>query len=383
MFDLTRVRADLPAVRRVAYLNTGTFGPLAEATRRAVVDYVDQATDQGRTGASMFESLMALIGEARAGLAGAVGAAPDDIALTHSTSDGINAVLSGLDWEPGDVVVTTASEHPGLTEPLASLTRRRGVVVREVVVEGVDDPTAAVVAAIGERTRIVAVSHVLWTEGTVLDARALADASHDAGVPLLLDGAQGAGCIALDLPATGCDYYTISGQKWLQGPSATGGLYVRPEAVEAIEPAWPTYMTRDQHAEGGPAAWPGARRFDIGSITLAALAGLVASLAWRQETGVGAATGRAAELARGLRSALDGVPGARAVPSPSPSPLVAIEVDGDPGAVVAGLDERGVMVRSVPGRPWVRASVGCWNDEDDLDRLVEGLRAVSTAQTSA
>ena len=193
MFDLASVRADLPAVRRAAYLNTGTFGPLAEATRQAVVDYVDRATEQGRTGATVFESWMALIGDARTALAGAVGAAPDDIALTHSTSDGINAVLGGLEWQPGDVVVTTGSEHPGLTEPLVTLTRRRGVVVREVVVEGVDDPTAAVIAAMDERTRLVAVSHVLWTEGTVLDARALADAARAAGVPLLVDGAQGAG----------------------------------------------------------------------------------------------------------------------------------------------------------------------------------------------
>ena len=109
----------------------------------------------------------------------------------------------------------------------------------------------------------------------------------------------------------------------------------------------------------------------------------MASLTWRRESGVAGATDRSAAARRDLRRALADVPGAREVPSPSPSPLVAIEVDGDPNAVANALDERGVLVRSVPGRPWVRASVGAWNDEHDLDRLVEGLRAVSTAQPPA
>ena len=132
-------------------------------------------------------------------------------------------------------------------------------------------------------------------------------------------------------------------------------------------------MTRDHRSEGEP-LWPAARRFDVGTITLGALAGLVAAVAVRQEFGLEAGAARALELADGLRARLDDVPGVEPIPVDRPSPLVAFRVDGDPDEVSKGLEERGVLVRSVPGRPWVRASVGPWNDEGDLDRLADGLR---------
>ena len=102
----------------------------------------------------------------------------------------------------------------------------------------------------------------------------------------------------------------------------------------------------------------------------------MAAVAARQEFGIEAGAARALELADALRVQLHDVPGVEPIAVDRPSSLVAFQVDGDPEEVGKGLEERGVLVRSVPGRPWVRASVGPWNDEGDLDRLAEGLRAL-------
>ena len=376
MIDVDGLRAAFPASRAAAYLNTGTFGPLPERARQAMVEHLDERTRDGRIGSKGFARWMELIGSAREALAGVVRAAPEDIAVTHSTTDGVNVVIGGMDWRAGDVVVTTGSEHPGLTEPLHWAAQRHGVVVREVDVDAADDPVAAIAGALDERTRLVALSHVLWTDGRVLDLAGISAAAHAAGALVLADGAQGPGCIPIDCPALGADFYTISGQKWLCGPSGTGGLYVRPDSIDAIAPAWPNYMTRDRRSEGSP-LWPAGRRFDVGTVTLGALAGLVASVAVRQELGIEAGAARALELAARLRVQLHDVPGVEPIAVDRPSSLVAFQVGGDPDEIGKGLEERGVLVRSVPGRPWVRASVGPWNDEGDLDRLADGLRALT------
>jgi L-cysteine/cystine lyase len=375
--DVDGLRDAFPAARAAAYLNTGTFGPLPERTRQAMVEHLDERTRDGRIGSRGFARWMELVGGAREALAGVVHATPEDIAVTHSTTDGVNVVIGGMDWRAGDVVVTTTAEHPGLTEPLHWAAQRHGVVVREIDVDASDDPVAAIAGALDDRTRLVALSHVLWTDGRVLDLAGIAEAAHAAGALVLADGAQGPGCVPIDCPALGADFYTISGQKWLCGPSGTGGLYVRPDRLDAIAPAWPNYMTRDHRSEGDP-LWPAARRFDVGTITLGALAGLLASVAVRTEFDIEAGAARALELAGGLRGQLHDVPGVEPIDVDRPSSLVAFRVEGDPDEVSKALEERGVLARSVPGRPWVRASVGPWNDEGDLDRLVEGLRAVTS-----
>jgi L-cysteine/cystine lyase len=369
------MRADLPSARAAAYLNAGTFGPLPEPAHRVMREHLDGVLGRGRIGPQGLQEWMGFTDGARAAFARSVQAAPETIALTHSTTDGVNLVVWGLDFQPGDVVVTTTSEHPGLTEPLETLARRRGVVLRTVDVEGLD-ATAAVTGAIDEQTRLVALSHVLWTDGTVLDVPAIGAACRAAGVPLLVDGAQGAGCVVVEADALGADFYTISGQKWLCGPSGTGALYVRPERLEQLQPAWPWYLTRDRHSGPEAVLWPAARRFDAGSITLTALAGAAAAIEWRTGThDLAAGVERADALAARLREALADLPGVEPVPVAAPSSLVSFAVPGDPNELVVALAERGVLVRSVPGRPWLRASVGPWNVEGDLDRLVEGVRA--------
>ena len=214
--DVARIRAELPSASAQAYLNAGTFGPLPTAAHAAMADHLTSVHEVGRIGAEAFAAWGAIMTDVRAAFATALDGDPDDVALTHSTTaTGVNLVVWGLALAAGDEVVTTNAEHPGITAPLAELARRRGVTVR------VAEPTRAAIAAeLGPRTRLVALSHVLWTTGEVLPLPELAADVHDHGALLLVDGAQSGGAIAVDAPASGADFYTLSGQKWLLGPPA-------------------------------------------------------------------------------------------------------------------------------------------------------------------
>ena len=209
------------------------------------------------------------------------------MSLTGSTTDGCNIVVGGLGLGPDDEVVTTREEHFGLLGPLHASGAR-------VVV--VDAEPEAILAAVTPRTRLLALSQVLWTTGRVLPVRELREQS---GVPVLVDGAQSVGAIPVDVQ--GLDFLTISGQKWLCGPDATGGLVVADP--ERLRVARPSYFSQTAYEETGsyePAV--GAARFDPGWVATASLAGLVAALElppeWRFE--------RAAAMA----GTLPGAPGA-------------------------------------------------------------------------
>jgi len=349
-------RAQFPVLERLAYLQAGSVGPLSRATIAAMRAEQDLGLHDGRGSAAYFERLLAQREELRGELAELVGVEADNVTLTSSTTDGCNLVLAGLDLRPGDEVVTTTDEHFGLIGPLHASGAR-------VVV--VDPDPEQIVAAKTPRTRLLALSHVLWTTGALLPVHELRRAT---GLPILVDGAQSVG--AIPVAARGLDFYTISGQKWLCGPEGTGALVVADP--DALRVARPSYLSQDGYERDGsfvPRA--GARRFDPSVTPAPAAAGLRAALAGLPEW----ACRRAAETAQLFRQRLQEA-GADVVVPEERATLVSWRVPaGESAAVVARLGEAGVIVRDLPGRGLLRASVGWWSNEDDLDRLVEGLAA--------
>jgi L-cysteine/cystine lyase len=346
-------RAQFPVLERYAYLQAGTNGPLARATIDALVDQAQLDLREGRSGKGYFDRMLELRDEARQGFASLLGADADRIALVDSTSRGCAIVLAGLGLNGEDEVITTDQEHFGLTGPLYATG------ARVVIVEGDED---AILGAITTRTRLIATSHVLWTTGRRFD---LARLKRESGLPLLVDGAQGAAAIPVELGDV--DFYTVSAQKWLCGPDPSGALYVRdPELVRVKSPS---YFAQESYETSGAFVARGtSARFDAGWIGVPVLRGLVAAFGthpeWRYE--------RAAEMAARCRELLE--PHVEVVTPPGHSTLVSFRPNGDPTELVASLQDRDVIVRELPGRNLVRASCGWWTNEDDLQRLVEGVR---------
>ncbi|HYY76922.1 MAG TPA: aminotransferase class V-fold PLP-dependent enzyme [Gaiellaceae bacterium] len=342
---------------RFAYLNAGTFGPLPRRSASAMADAVVRDLQLGRSSREFFESLLALREELRESFRLLLGAQAGSIALTASTTEACNVVLGGLGLGPGDEVVTTDSEHPGLFGGLvASGATLRVAAIRE---RPAAEALAALESELSERTRLIALSHVSWLTGAVLPVVELAGR----GVPLLVDGAQAAGAIPVDVTELDCDFYTVSAQKWLLGPDATGCLYVKPEHVEELRLAMPSYLSW-QHPEYEPK--PDAARFDPGWIPAASLAGLRGALEFAAEVGE-ERFARARTMAERCRELL--AQRVEVVTEPGQATLVTFRAD-EPEALVARLAEADVVVRDLPGTGWVRASCGWWTSEEDLERLV-------------
>jgi L-cysteine/cystine lyase len=352
-------RAQFPVFERFAYLNAGTNGPIARTSAEAMAAQVRADLEGGRGGPAYFERALGLRDQVRAKLAAAVGAAPESVSLATSTTNGCNIVLAGLGLGPEDEVVTTDGEHFGLLGALAaSRARVRVAPVRELPPE---ESIEVLQREVTPRTRLLALSHVCWVTGNRFPVEEVREAAR---LPVLVDGAQSAGAVPVD--ATRVDYYAFSGQKWLCGPDATGGLVVlEPDSLTVTAPS---YLSQDGYEPTGAfTPRPGAARYDSNWTPVPSLAGLAAALDlapdWRFE--------RAAEAAARCRALL--AERVEVVTAPAQGTLVTFRAEGDPAELVTRLFERGVVVRAIPGTGWVRVSCGWWTSDDDLERLVADL----------
>lgn len=355
---LAALRAQFPVLQRLAYLNAGTNGPLPTAAVAAAREQLEREQSEGRAGMTHFERRVALIDELRAAYAARVGCAAPDLALTTSTTEGIARVLLSLDLRPGDEIVTSDEEHPGVLGPL-SAQRARGVRVRVAAWTDVAD-------AVGAGTRLVVCSHVSWRSGRFAPAALAA-----LDVPVLLDGAQGAGAVPVDVAALGADAYAAAGQKWLCGPEGTGLLFVSPALRERMRPPAPGYVNLADAAAGLDApAWEDARAYDTPALPAASLAQARAALDVLGAAGWDAVHAHAASLAERAADALR-ERGREVLPRDGTTLVTWREPGAE--AAVGSLSAAGVVVRSLPGEDLLRASFGAWNDADDLDRLLAAL----------
>jgi L-cysteine/cystine lyase len=358
--NFDEARALFPVLERFAYLNAGTLGPLSRPTLAAMEERLLFDQEQGRGGHGWFETVRELRTRVREQIAMLVGATSGQVALTSSTTDGCNIVLSGLELGPDDEIVTTDSEHPGLLLPLHVTGAR--VCVAEVAGRPTVGALSTILSCITPKTRLLALSHVLWTTGQVIPVH---DLKRETGLPILVDGAQSVGAIPVDV--RDLDYYTVSCQKWLCGPEPLGALYVRdPDSLGIGIPS--SFAQKSLEPDGSFVPADGAARFDSGWLAAPSLAGLEAAVdfapEWRFE--------RAAEMTevcRGvLRDRFELVAGG------GESTLVSFVVGDDAAAKAARLYEAGVIVRDLPGTGWLRASCGWWTSGDDIDRLATALR---------
>jgi L-cysteine/cystine lyase len=354
-------RARFPVLDRIAYLNAGTFGPLARETSEAVAAVDASEALEGRSGRKGMVAKLERRERVRGLIAAVLGVPSDRVALTTSTTQGVQVVVLGLGLGGDDEVVTTDAEHFGLIGPLLGA----GVHLRIAPVRGLAgvELLDAIRGAVTPRTRLLALSAVSWLDGTVFPWQELRELT---GLPVLVDGAQSVG--ALDVDASAADWYTVSGQKWLCGPDATGALYVRePERLMPRLVGYAATASYDLAAQ----TWqprPGAAALDPGMLPAATTAGLEAALTGLPD----GRTARARELAETFRRALIDA-GRDVVTHPGQAALISFRARRAAADVSEALFERGVVVRDLPGTEYVRASVGWWNDERDLERLLAGL----------
>jgi selenocysteine lyase/cysteine desulfurase len=356
--DVSAFRARFPVTAELAYLNAGTDGPLPAVAVQAAERELDRQLVTGRAKAH-FERRAELTGALREAYAAALGCAAQELALTTSTTEGIAITIAGLELQEGSEILTSDEEHPGLLGALVAARELRGVQIREA-------PLAELAEAVGPRTALVACSHVGWMSGSFAPAEL-----SELDVPVLLDGAQGVGAVPVDVYALGCGAYAGAGQKWLCGPDGTGMLYVAPQMLERIAVSRRGYGNLADPGAGLAAQLhEDARRFDTLSLNAETVAASLAAAELLAESGWAELHARSCSLAATLAERL--AERGRTPAPRGPSTLVSFE-SPDPEGERELLAQAGVILRNIPDRPWLRASVGAWNDESDLERLLDAL----------
>ncbi|SEW13509.1 aminotransferase class V-fold PLP-dependent enzyme [Natrinema salifodinae] len=367
----SELRETMPALESSVYCNWGAGGP----SPRRVVDAAESALEDHEYRApaaeGMYPAAFDAYDEARTAVADLLGAAPVEIALTQSTTDGINRIAGALDWDSDDVVVRTDLEHSAGVLPWERLRRERGVEIRTLETENgrldLDDVTAA-----ADDATLFCVSSLTWTHGTRLPVEDVVEIAHDADALALVDAVQSPGQAPVDVGEWGADFVVAAGHKWLLAPFGAGFLYVR-DGVERdrdLVPAAIGYRSVADETATDYEYAPGARRFEVGTASPAPYAGLAEAIETIEEIGIDAIQRRIETLTDRLK---EGVPDDRLLsPRSYESGLVTIDVD-EPERVVERLADRGIVVRALPEPAAVRASIHAFNDRADVDALLAAL----------
>jgi selenocysteine lyase/cysteine desulfurase len=364
----------MPIAKRFAYFDHAAVAPLPAPTRDAIVRWAEQAALDGDT---VWPAWAKRVEECRALGARLVGADASEIALVHSTSEGIGLVAEGYPWQPGDNVVTLDNEFPSNQYPWLNLASR-GVETRRVAA-GPDGRVdlKRLADACDARTRIVTVSWVGYVSGWRIDLKQAAELAHARGALLFVDAIQGLGVFPLDVRATNIDFLAADGHKWLLGPEGAGLFYLKREHLDLLRPigvGWHSVAHASDYARIELAYKPSAARYEGGSQDMVGFIGLAESLELLLGFGTEAIAGRILELTNLACQRL--VEAGAALYSPREgdhrSGIVSFELPGHDALEVKRRLLAADVVTSARGGK-LRLAAHAYNDASDVDRLLAAL----------
>lgn len=371
----SRFRDRMPVTERWAYFDHAAVAPIPGPTRDAMIDWAETIAREGST---PYPQWIEMTDRLRLDAARLVGADRDEIALVTNTTAGINIVAEGFPWQPGDNVVTRSDEFPSNLYPWMQQADR-GVEVRRLPVP----PSGRIeidqiLDACDDRTRIVTVSWVAYSNGWRHDLDRLVEAVHERGILLFIDAIQGLGVFPLDVRKTPIDFLSADGHKWLLGPEGAGIFYIRKELIDrlrATSVGWHSVVDALKFHEIDLTLTPDASRFEGGTQNTVGQIGLGVSLHMLMEVGAEKCARRLIELTDIACERLAGC-GAEILSDRSDekhkSGIVTFTLPGrDPVEIRHQCFEQGVLISCRAGR--LRISPHIYNNEEDIDRLVDAL----------
>ena len=370
----------------MTYLNTGWNGPSPTPVIDAIKQRLEFENENGPTSLQVREAGIEIREESQAAVAKLVNADPSEVLLTENTTDGINVVMSGLPWRQGDEIITCSLEHASILVPSYYTQTTDGTKVKVLQLDPAETHESVldkVTAAITDRTRMVFLSHIEFSSGVRMPIKAISEVTKPRGIWLLVDGAQGPGHVRVDVNDLGCDFYAMSGQKWLLGPDGTGALYIRQELIPTVRPVRVSShaVTSHDHLGNYELKEDDIDKYVVSTSSVALRAGFLEAVRIHLAAGPDTIEAHNVELAADLKAALVDLPGVRVLSpleGPECSGLVTFYVEGEDqrSAAESLWDAERVLVRSVPYPSGIRASMHFFNTQEDADTLVSALKGV-------
>src|SRR3954452_13377489 len=388
MIDLERARAETPGVEHVAHLNNAGAALPPRQVHEAVVGHLEREAEIGGYEAAAerrdrsehtYDALAELLHASR-----------EEIAVVENATRAWDMAFYSFRFARGDRILTGRAEYASNWIALKQVADRTGARIDVVPddEQGQID-VAALESMLDDHVKLVSLVHVPTQSGLVNPAAAVGRVTRAAGVPLLLDACQSAGQLPLDVDELGCDVLSGTGRKFLRGPRGTGFLYVRRGLIETLEPPFLDMHAAEWDADGGYSIRSDARRFENWETYYAGKVGLGVAADYALGLGLDAIWERVRELAGRLREGLAALD--RVILLDRGEVLgatVTFQVRGAAAAALqASLAAQGVNVSLLEASSarldldargvgdGLRASVHYYNDDSDLERLIEGVSA--------
>jgi selenocysteine lyase/cysteine desulfurase len=372
--DLSTFRALMPVARQWAYFDHAAVAPLSERAQTALAEWAKDFTENGL---AHYGRWLARVEEVRRLVAQLLHADPLDVAFIKNTSEGVGIVAEGLDWRPGDNVVTAQEEYPANVYPWLNLASR-GVELRRVPSRDGRVDLDDLLAAVDGRTRVLTISWVEYASGFRHDLQAIGEACRQRGVLFFVDAIQGLGVLPLDVSRTPIDFLAADGHKWLLGPEGAGVFWIRRDLVERLHPVgvgWHSVVGAWDFANIDFRLKPNAGRWEGGSLNIAGITALGASLEMLLQIGIENLAVRILELTDHLCTRVERtgwtVHGPRHQAERSGIVSLQAPAGQEPAATVRRLRQQSVVVNHRAGR--LRFSPHAYNTFDEVDRLLQLL----------
>ena len=369
--------AQFPTRRTMLYANHAAISPWPKAATQAAAHFAEECSQDGPMAVARWLIRETRLRRSYAAMLNA--ASEDDIALLHNTSAGINVVAAGIDWQPGDNVVSSDREFPSNALPWAAL-RTAGVEHRRIPLRNTTDPEGAILQAIDGRTRVVAVSAVQWHDGFRLDLKRIG-AGLDANVCLLVDAIQQVGALRLDVQGCRISALAAGAHKWQMGPEGVGVFYCAPrwrECFRLDRHGWRMLNKPFQFGQGEHEVAGSARRFEFGSPNSIGHAALSGSLAVIEHVGMAHIEQRVLDNTARLLDGLADIPGIELLSDPAPqrrSGIVCFRAPGTRGETLRHELSRRKIFTAVRG-DGIRLSLHAYQGQRETDRVLAEVREI-------
>tara|TARA_Y100000817_G_scaffold313840_1_gene310930 strand:+ start:699 stop:1847 length:1149 start_codon:yes stop_codon:yes gene_type:complete len=377
----------MPNINDMTYLNTGWSGPSPTYVVDAIKSRLEIESFNGPTSPEILESGQKIMSDSKMLVSKLFNCMPEEVVLTDNTTDGINLILNGLPWKPGDEVVLCDLEHPSVLLPAYNLQSSKGVRLRMVSIDlssNHNDIKQSFASTITGRTRLVMFSHIQYSTGLRMPVSAIASIAHKVGARVLVDGAQGPGHIDLDMNALGVDFYSSPGQKWLLGPDQTGALFIKHNLIPEVQPSRIGFgFSSNFNLEGRfDAVTQSVDKFSMSTTSAPLRAGYNAAITKILELKMPNVEKRNLELTKILKeglSSIDGINILTPLDGNECSALTTFQINGadESEAVLQLWKNDKIVIRAIQSQKGMRVSTSFFNTEDEINKLVDAIEQLS------
>ncbi|MCB8763872.1 aminotransferase class V-fold PLP-dependent enzyme [Planktothrix agardhii 1029] len=375
-------RQQFPALTNKAYFNYGGQGPLAQISMDAIFEGYKYMQSHGPFSGKVNQWQNQETQLTRHLLATELGISPETLTFTENVTVGCNIALWGIDWQPGDHLLISDCEHPGILAIIQEIQRRFYLEVsffplRETLNQ--NDPVGMISEYLKPHTRLLVISHILWNTGQVLPLTEIVNLCHNNyNTKVLVDAAQSVGVLPINLTETGVDFYAFTGHKWFCGSDGLGGLYVSTQSRSELSPTFIGWRSIIGDEQGKPISWtPDGKRYEVATSAYPLYAALRHAIALHHQWGT--ATERYQQICQNsqyLWQKLAEIPQIQCLKtSPPEAGLVSFQLTNGKShkSLVNTLENQGIFLRTLLDPNCVRACVHYFTLSSEIDQLIDAI----------